>query len=88
MTAILKGIIRFYRYWISPLLGRSCRYHPTCSAYALEALDQHGPLRGSWLALRRVLSCHAWSRRPFHDPVPHAITPKTTQKTQSSKEAE
>jgi len=50
--------IRFYRYFISPLLGRNCRYDPTCSAYALQALDIHGPVKGSYLAARRILRCH------------------------------
>ena len=61
--------IRIYQYLISPLLPRRCRFLPTCSEYAVEAIGRHGVLRGSWLALRRVLKCH-----PFHpggfDPVP------------------
>lgn len=61
--------VHFYRRVISPLKPPTCRFDPTCSAYALEALRVHGPLRGSWLTLRRVLRCH-----PFggcgHDPVP------------------
>ncbi len=73
---IAKGLLGLYTGLISPFLGQGkCRYYPTCSAYALEALDQHGLVRGSWLALLRILSCHAYSRRPFHDPVPQAITP-------------
>lgn len=76
VTALLSALIRFYKAWISPLLGPgNCRYHPTCSAYALQALEIHGPVRGLRLAARRILSCHAYSRRPFHDPVPEAITP-------------
>ena len=69
MKTILLYTIRAYRYLISPLLGNHCRYHPTCSAYALEAIEKHGASRGTWLAIRRLLRCH-----PFHpggyDPVP------------------
>lgn len=69
MKRLLLLLIRGYRYTISPLLGQSCRFTPSCSAYALEAIDRFGALRGSWLALRRILRCH-----PFHaggyDPVP------------------
>lgn len=68
--------VRLYQWVISPLLGgNKCRYYPTCSAYTVEAIRTHGPIRGSWLGLRRVSSCHGWSRRPFHDPVPSAIKP-------------
>ena len=64
-------LVAFYRRWISPLLPPRCRFHPSCSAYALEALERHGGRRGGYLSLRRVLRCH-----PFHpggfDPVPPA----------------
>lgn len=73
---ILSMPILAYQWVISPLFGgNKCRYYPTCSAYALEAVKIHGACRGGWLALRRILSCHGWSRRPFHDPVPSAIKP-------------
>ncbi|MCB9793927.1 MAG: membrane protein insertion efficiency factor YidD [Alphaproteobacteria bacterium] len=69
MKWILSLPIRFYRYAISPMLPPACRFHPTCSAYALEAIEVHGALKGSWLAARRIARCH-----PFHpggyDPVP------------------
>lgn len=52
--------VRAYRLVFSPLVGFNCRYHPTCSAYALEALARHGALRGGWLALRRIGRCHPW----------------------------
>jgi putative membrane protein insertion efficiency factor len=69
MKTILIKIVLFYRQRISPLSPPSCRFTPTCSAYALEALQKYGALKGSWLALRRFLKCH-----PFHkggyDPVP------------------
>ena len=52
--------VRAYRLVFSPWVGFNCRYHPTCSAYALEALQKHGGLKGSWLALRRIARCHPW----------------------------
>ena len=52
--------VRAYRLIFSPWVGHNCRYHPTCSAYALEALEKHGGLKGGWLALRRILRCHPW----------------------------
>ncbi|WP_300455226.1 membrane protein insertion efficiency factor YidD [Desulfobacula sp.] len=67
-TLLLIGI-KSYQYFISPLTGRNCRYYPTCSAYALEAVEKYGSLKGTTLAVKRVLRCH-----PFHaggfDPVP------------------
>ncbi|WP_172299182.1 membrane protein insertion efficiency factor YidD [Pseudoruegeria sp. HB172150] len=50
--------VRAYRLFLSPWLGTSCRFHPTCSAYALEALEKHGAFKGSWLAIRRIARCH------------------------------
>ncbi|NNC82759.1 MAG: membrane protein insertion efficiency factor YidD [Flavobacteriales bacterium] len=61
--------IRFYQWAISPLLPSSCRYTPTCSHYAVEALRKHGPVRGSWLALKRISRCTPWGGSG-HDPVP------------------
>lgn len=63
--------VRAYQLLISPLLPASCRYTPTCSQYAIEALKVHGPLRGSWLAIRRIGRCHPWGGHG-HDPVPPA----------------
>jgi len=58
---VLIGLLKAYRLLISPLYGQRCRYYPSCSAYALEAVQTHGALRGSWLAVRRVGRCHPWS---------------------------
>ena len=69
MKHVLIALLRGYRAVISPLYGQVCRYHPSCSAYALEAVDQHGSLRGSWLAARRVGRCHPWAAGGY-DPVP------------------
>ena len=62
--------VQLYRRLISPLLAPSCRFHPTCSAYALEALEKHGVVKGGWLMLRRLLRCHPWSGTGGEDPVP------------------
>ncbi|MDD2966201.1 MAG: membrane protein insertion efficiency factor YidD [Desulfovibrionaceae bacterium] len=61
--------VRVYQYCISPLLPPSCRFYPTCSAYAVEAILVHGVLRGSWLTLRRLARCHPWGGSGY-DPVP------------------
>ncbi|MCX7176610.1 MAG: membrane protein insertion efficiency factor YidD [Proteobacteria bacterium] len=65
----LIGLIRIYKYLISPHLGNRCRFDPSCSEYAVEALKRHGALRGLWLALRRVAHCHPWHPGGY-DPVP------------------
>lgn len=57
----LTLLIRGYRRFVSPLFGAHCRFYPTCSAYALEAVEAHGAIRGSWMALRRIARCHPWS---------------------------
>jgi hypothetical protein len=68
-SAVLLGLIRLYRFSISPLLGPHCRFTPTCSAYGLEAIQRHGPWRGGWLTLRRLLRCHPFTPCGC-DPVP------------------
>lgn len=60
MARLLALPVRAYRLVLSPWIAPSCRFHPTCSAYALEALRRHGALRGGWLTLRRVARCHPW----------------------------
>ncbi|TMV51657.1 membrane protein insertion efficiency factor YidD [Paenibacillus mesophilus] len=69
MRIVLQLPIRFYRKWISPLKPPTCRFYPSCSAYALEAIEVYGPAKGSWMAAKRIGKCH-----PFHpggfDPVP------------------
>lgn len=69
MRTIFMSLIRGYQLAISPLLPASCRYYPTCSAYALEAFERHGVLKGGWLAIRRILRCHPF-RPGGYDPVP------------------
>jgi putative membrane protein insertion efficiency factor len=66
---VLVWLLRGYRVLISPLYGQVCRYHPSCSAYALQAVETHGALRGSWLAIRRLARCHPWAAGGY-DPVP------------------
>lgn len=69
MKKIFIKLIRLYQRYISPLTPPTCRFHPTCSNYAIEAISEHGVLKGTWLAIKRILKCH-----PFHpggfDPVP------------------
>lgn len=75
MKTILIGFIKIYQKIISPLTPPSCRFYPTCSHYGVEAIEKHGALKGSWLAIRRISKCH-----PFHeggfDPVPEKIINK------------
>ena len=69
LNALLRGVIRAYQIGISPLLPPSCRYLPSCSDYAAEAISTHGTARGLWLALKRLLRCHPWGGSGC-DPVP------------------
>ncbi|MFA5983689.1 MAG: membrane protein insertion efficiency factor YidD [Methylococcaceae bacterium] len=75
MRFLLITIIKLYKYFISPLLGQNCRFYPSCSSYALEAIQRHGALLGSYLTLKRLLKC-----QPFHpggiDPVPEKFGKK------------
>jgi len=69
LTFPLVVLIKFYQLAISPFLGKNCRYEPTCSHYTLEALQIHGLIKGSWLAAKRIASCHPWGGNGY-DPVP------------------
>lgn len=69
VNAVLMGGVRGYRFFLSPWLGSACRFTPTCSQYALQALERHGPAAGSYLAARRLLRCHP-ACAGGHDPVP------------------
>ncbi len=78
--------VRGYRLLLSPWVGHGCRYQPTCSAYALEALERHGALKGSYLATKRVLSCHPLGGNGY-DPVPGADPEFDAQKRQEKSDA-
>jgi putative membrane protein insertion efficiency factor len=69
VSRFLLALIHIYRYSLSPLLGPNCRFFPSCSDYALQAIDKHGAGYGSWLALKRIARCHPWHPGGF-DPVP------------------
>ncbi len=66
---LIVGIVRFYQLAISPWLGKSCRYSPTCSQYMIEAVNEWGALKGFWMGLKRIGSCHPWGDHGY-DPVP------------------
>jgi uncharacterized protein len=71
-TSVALGALRFYKAYLSLLVGGSCRFEPTCSMYAYETVERFGVARGSWLALKRLLRCHPLSGRFGYDPVPEA----------------
>lgn len=68
-SKLIIGLVRFYQLAISPWFGSSCRYSPTCSHYMIEAVNEWGPLKGSWLGIKRIGRCHPWGNHG-HDPVP------------------
>ncbi len=71
MKHILIALVKFYRKYISPLTPPTCRYVPTCSQYALEALEKYGAIKGGWLAIKRICRCHPFHKgHDFYDPVP------------------
>ena len=69
ISFILIWIVKFYQYVISPILPSSCRYTPSCSIYSIEAIKKHGPIKGSYLSIKRIISCNPWGGHG-HDPVP------------------
>ncbi|MFD2164373.1 membrane protein insertion efficiency factor YidD [Paradesertivirga mongoliensis] len=69
LSAIFLFLIKLYQYLLSPLLGASCRFTPTCSQYGMEAIKRHGPFKGLWLTIKRIGRCHPWGGHG-HDPVP------------------
>jgi hypothetical protein len=73
LTRVMLGAIRAYQLVLSPWTGRQCRFEPTCSVYAAEAIERHGPLRGSVMALRRIGRCHPWGGSGY-DPVPEPLS--------------
>ncbi|PKP42895.1 MAG: membrane protein insertion efficiency factor YidD [Bacteroidetes bacterium HGW-Bacteroidetes-12] len=68
VSKIIVFLIRIYQLSISPFLGQNCRYQPTCSQYSVDAVNKYGPLKGGWMALKRISSCHPWGGHG-HDPV-------------------
>ncbi len=75
ISLLLRGLVRLYRWTISPILAPRCRFLPTCSEYAIDAIDRHGPLAGGWLALKRIARCHPWGGWGY-DPVPGTGAPR------------
>lgn len=69
MKRLLMALLRTYQYAISPFLGRRCRYYPSCSEYAVEAVEKYGAIKGGWLGVKRVCRCHPWHPGGY-DPVP------------------
>ncbi len=69
MRKLLIGLVKLYQWCLSPFLGQHCRFYPSCSSYAIQALSKHGALKGSYLAVRRLGRCHPWCEGG-HDPVP------------------
>lgn len=70
MKTIMLKMIRFYQRKISPAFPPRCRYYPTCSAYAVEAITKYGAVKGGWLTFKRLMRCHPFSKHPYFDPVP------------------
>lgn len=77
LIAAMVGLVRIWQWTLSAVLPPTCRYAPSCSAYAIGALQTHGPLRGGWLALRRIARCHPWGGSGY-DPVPPVAEARKT----------
>jgi putative membrane protein insertion efficiency factor len=86
IRSLLIGLVKSYRLLLSPWLGSSCRFEPTCSVYALAALERHGAAQGSYLTLRRLIRCHPWCAGG-HDPVPGALFPMSSLSAEAPSEA-
>ena len=71
MRRMLIWVIRGYKFAISPMFGQTCRYYPSCSTYALQAIERHGAIKGSWLAVRRLARCHPWTPGGVDHVPPH-----------------
>ena len=80
LLVFLTVLIELYQFCLSPLLGMNCRHFPNCSQYAKDALKMHGPLRGSYFALKRILRCHPWAE-PMVDPVPSSLKKDATRRS-------
>lgn len=86
MQRVLVGIVKAYRLLLSPWLGSACRFEPTCSVYALQALELHGAAKGSYLTLRRLGRCHPWCNGGY-DPVPGSLFSHNTPSPETSQDA-
>ncbi|WP_462320386.1 membrane protein insertion efficiency factor YidD [Halochromatium sp.] len=80
---IVRGSIRAYQLFLSPVLGNHCRFYPTCSHYTMEAVEHHGVLRGLWLGIRRLLRCHPWHPGGV-DPVPPVTHPTSAARARTT----
>lgn len=70
MRKLVLILIKGYGRFISPLLGRNCRFYPTCSQYTYQAIEEYGVLKGTWMGVKRIGKCHPYHKGPMHDPVP------------------